>query len=528
MQPAARLKHILGELPVAAELDWALRGRRSAMDGFKLEELKSQLPAWVQAVQASPLRGQPGRKALVFASLHYWISYATLLALALAGTGNEVTLGYLPFSNWKKPVSKFDLRRRLAYARSVFAPAAPVLDVQSFFELSGEDLPAELDSAIDSVSLMDAQYTLQVEDVDRASDLYQLRLQRNRAVAAAALAWFQREKPDVVIVPNGHILEFGAVFHAARYLEIPAVSYEFGEQRGRIWLARNTPVMLQETDAMWASRRSAPFGQAQRTEVQELFATRQAAGLFRHFYRRWQDVPAEGGAQVRSKLGLDGRLVVLLAANVIGDSLTLGRAAFTGDMSTWLRRTLAYFAQRRDLQLIVRVHPGERNLDGPSVADLIKAELPALPEHIHLVAAGDPVNTYDLIEAAQFGLVYTTTVGLEMAMSGLPVVVAGRTHYRGKGFTTDPNSWDEYFSALDHQLANLQSARLNEEQVEQAWHYAYRFFFDYPQPFPWHLLHFAEDLNSYPLSQLFSSQGQTEYKRTFDLLLGESFDWDER
>jgi hypothetical protein len=176
----------------------------------------------------------------------------------------------------------------------------------------------------------------------------------------------------------------------------------------------------------------------------------------------------------------------------------------------------------------VRVHPGERNLDGPSVADLIKTELPTLPEHIHLVAAGDPVNTYDLIEAAQFGLVYTTTVGLEMAMSGLPVLVAGRTHYRGKGFTTDPTSWDEYFAALDGKLANLNSARLNETQVGQAWHYAYRFFFDYPQPFPWHLLHFAEDVSAYPLSQLFSSQGQTEYKRTFDLLLGAPFDWDER
>lgn len=528
MQPVARFKQILGELPVAAELDWALRGRRSAMDGFKLEELKTQLPAWVEAVQASPLRSQPGRKALVFASPHYWISHATLLALALAGTGNQVTLGYLPFSNWKKPVSKFDLRRREAYARSVFAPAAPVLDVQSFLATDVKELPAQLNAAVEAVSLMDAQYTLQVEDIDTAGELYQLRLQRNRSAAAFALAWLERERPDVVIIPNGLILEFGAIFHATRYLNIPVVSYEFGEQRGRIWLARNTPVMLQETDALWASRRAMPFGEAQRTEVQELFATRQAAGLFRHFYRRWQDTPAEGVAKVRAKLGLDDRRVVLLAANVIGDSLTLGRAAFTGDMSTWLRRTLAYFAPRTDLQLIVRVHPGERNLDGPSVADLIKTELPTLPDHIHLVAAGDPVNTYDLIEAAQLGLVYTTTVGLEMAMSGLPVIVAGRTHYRGKGFTTDPTSWDEYFAALDGKLADLHSARLDEAQVGQAWHYAYRFFFDYPQPFPWHLLHFAEDVSTHPLSQLFSSQGQAEYKRTFDLLLGAPFDWDER
>lgn len=526
MQPASKLKRILGDLPVTAELDWALRGRGAPMDGFKLEDLKDYLPGWVQAVQSSPLHGQTGRKVLAFACLHYWISHVTLLSLALAGTGNNVTLGYLPYSNWKKLVSKFDLRRREAYARSVFATADAVIAVSSFNSQAADDLPAEVDEAIQQVSLMDAQYTLQVEDIDRHGALYQLRLQRNRAAAASALAWMRREQPDVVIVPNGLILEFGAVFHAARYLNIPVVSYEFGEQRGRIWLAHNTSVMLQETDALWANRRSLPFGEAQRAEVHELFSTRQAAGLFRHFYRRWQDAPAEGAAQARARLGLDDRPVVLLAANVIGDSLTLGRAAFTDDMSTWLRRTLAYFAQRPDVQLVLRVHPGERNLDGPSVADLVKAEMPELPEHIHLVAAGDPVNTYDLIEAAHLGLVYTTTVGLEMAMSGLPVLVAGRTHYRGKGFTTDPESWEAYSAALNDKLADLEAARLSEGQVDQAWHYAYRFFFDYPQPFPWHLLHFADDLKQYPLASLFTPEGQEAYAHTFNLLLGEPFDWD--
>ena len=67
-----------------------------------------------------------------------------------------------------------------------------------------------------------------------------------------------------------------------------------------------------------------------------------------------------------------------------------------------------------------------------------------MPSNIHLVAAGDPINTYDLVEIADLGLVYTTTVGMEMAMSGVPAIVGGQTHYRGKGFTQDPVSWEEY------------------------------------------------------------------------------------
>ncbi len=524
--PATKLKRVLGELPLAAELDWALRGRRAPIDGFKLEELKTALPDWVEQVENSPLRKQAGKKVLVFATLHYWISHAALLSLALVGMGHSVTLSYLPFSNWKKPLNKFDLRRREAYIRSVFKPTESVIEIISFARNPVVSLPDSLAQTIEQIAIMDTQYTLQIEEVDQASELFQLRVQRDQAAAAAALAWLQAEKPDMVVLPNGLILEFGAVFHAARHLNIPVVSYEFGEQRGRIWLAHNTSVMLQETSALWSAKKGEPFSETERADVQELFGTRQAAGLFRHFYRRWQDVPAEGAAQVQAKLNLDARPIVLLAANVIGDSLTLGRAAFTGDMSTWLRRTLVYFAKRPDLQFVLRVHPGEKNLDGPSVADLVRAELPQLPAHMRVVAAGDLINTYDLVAAADLGLVYTTTVGLEMAMSGLPVIVAGCTHYRGKGFTFDPTSWQDYFLSLEKVLSDLPAARLGKEQVDQAWHYAYSFFFDYPQPFPWHLLHFTKDLETTSLADLFTQQGQEKYGHTFDYLLGEPFDWD--
>ena len=521
-----RIKRVLGDVPLAAELDWALRGRGLPGKGFKLEELKAALPEWSRQTQSSPLRNQLGRKVLVFTTLHYWISHGILLSLALAGQGHQTSLAYLPYATWKEPVDRFDLRKREAYARSVFKPAEKLVYIKSFSGPAQTDLPASLEAAIQNVSCMDAQYTLQVEDVNKASDLFKLRLQRNRAAAGAALSWLQSENPDVVILPNGLIMEFGAVFQTAQYLGIPTVTYEFGEQRDRIWLSHNTPVMLQETGALWDAYKGQPFGEQQRAQVQELFTTRQAAGLFHNFYRRWQNLPAEGGEQVRAKLNLDHRPVVLLAANVIGDSLTLGRATFTGDMSTWLRRTVSLFAHHPEVQFVLRVHPGERNLDGPSVADLVKQDLPDLPDHMHVVGAEDPINTYDLISIAELGLVYTTTVGMEMAMSGLPVIVAGRTHYGRKGFTQDPNSWDGYFSLLDTNLADLAGRQLKPEQVEMAWHYAYRFFFDYPQPFPWHLLHFWKDIQAFSLSSLFEEGGQAKYSKTFDFLLGKPFDWD--
>jgi hypothetical protein len=526
MLTGTKIKRVLGELPLAAELDWALRGRGSSVDGFNLDELKAALPEWCAQVKAMSEREAGGRKVLVYATLHYWISHATLLSLALAGLGHKVTLAYSPYATWKISVSKFDLRRREAYARSVFKPAENLMDFQSFAVDAKAELPIDLQSKIEQVSVMDAQYSLQLEDVDKGSELFKLRFERNREAAAAAYAWIKDNQPDVVVIPNGLILEFGAIFQVARHLGVPVVSYEFGEQRDRIWLAHNTPVMLQQTKELWQNKKDQPFNENQRAQVKELFSTRQSAGLFKNFYRRWQNLPAEGGDAVRSKLGLDQRPVVVLAANVIGDSLTLGRATFTGDMSTWLRRTLAFFAARDDVQFVLRVHPGEKNLNGPSVADLVHAELPTLPPHMRVVAAEDPINTYDLIDIADLGLVYTTTVGLEMAMSGLPAIVVGETHYRDKGFTIDPTSWDDYFATLETNLANLEAARLNPAQVDTAWHYAYRFFFDYPQPFPWHLLHFWDDLKNVSLAEALTDEGTRDFGKTFDFVLGEPFEWE--
>jgi hypothetical protein len=129
------------------------------------------------------------------------------------------------------------------------------------------------------------------------------------------------------------------------------------------------------------------------------------------------------------------------------------------------------------------------------------------------------------VDIADVGLVYTTTVGMEMAMSGIPVIVVGNTHYRNKGFTLDPESWQGYFEILSNVLEHPGQNRLTDRQVEQAWNYAYRFFFDYPHPFPWHLLHLWKDLETWPLSRVLTDEGLSTYHKTFLYLVGEPVTW---
>ncbi|MBN1537181.1 MAG: hypothetical protein JW908_10655 [Anaerolineales bacterium] len=535
-----QVKQVLGGLPWMAELYWQLRQPGKPLSkSFSLSKVENALPQWLtqagEARQKHLASATPKKRLLLFLTLRYWIEHGALLSTALAGLGHEVSLAFLPYANYRKPMTNFDVRRQNLYARHVLEKAAPLVRVVPVLDIKnirsnhtkGNLLPDELAKNIHQVALRDVQYTLQIEEFDlddessAAGLLYRMRIERNMQAAQAMFYGLKSNPVDVVLTPNGSILENGAVFQVARFLDIPITTYEFGEQRQRIWLAQNREVMRQETDDLWQSRKTIALSDDQLGKVRDLFASRQQAGLWENFSRRWQGLPSQGGGQVRQQLGLDDRPVVLLAANVIGDSLTLGRQVFSQSMTDWLQQTLRFFAGLNKVQLVVRIHPGERYTKGPSVSDVVSQVLPELPENIHLVAADDPINTYDLVEIASLGLVYTTTTGMEMAMSGVPVIVSGQTHYRGKGFTFDPVSWDDFYEQIEKLLTLDTIGRLTKEQVQQAWNYAYRFFFEYPCAFPWHLLYFWDELDDLPIKYVLSDEGQAQYGEAFRYLVGE-------
>ena len=523
-------KSLLGELPLTAEIDWLVRQRnRPRKDHYSLDRLKRSLPEARAQAEPYARAATPGKRILLFATLHYWIEQSAYLGLVLAGLGHKVTLLTLPYAEWHKKLDNFTQRQRILHTNDALHLLAPLVKHITLLNVKpAATLPEELQAAVEVTSLWDTQYTLMREEVDLNGDdsiVFNLRRARNTFAARAALAWMQSHCPDVVIVPNGLILELGIIFCVARHLGIPAVTFEFNDQHEQIWLAQNSSIMRQDTDYLWEARRTRPMTEDMYERLADLENARRGARVWGKSKRLWQYISAQGEEQTRKMIGLDDRPVVILAANVLGDSLTLGRHIFSTTMSEWIARTVKFFADRREIQLVIRIHPGETLVPAKSMEKVVRETLPELPEHIHVIAAAEKINTYDLIEIADLGLVYTTTVGLETAMNGRPVIVCGQTHYRGRGFTLDPNVWDEYFVMLERVLSNLSGHRLNETQVQTAWNYAYRFFFEYPRPFPWRLMGFWEDLKIWPLTRVLGPEGKAEFGDTFQSLVGEPFTW---
>jgi hypothetical protein len=521
------LKKILGKIPLTAELYWLVRQNgRPISTRFSLQKLHQLLPEMVEQLKTVKITNDSPKNVFVFASLHYWIEQATVTSLGLAGYGNHVSLGFYPYADWFTDQTSFDLRRQNLYAQNVLKLAEPFIRPVSFLTYRSPyiPLPEPLLKAVEEVTVYDTQYTLQIEDIDKEWPTYKFRYKRNFEAARSIYDWLRSNKPDVVVVPNGTVQEFGIVYRVARYLKIPAVTYEFSDQRETCWLGLNQEIMRQDTSAMWNAEQEVPLSAEQSRRIQTLFESRRKARVNENFTRTWQNLPAQGAQSVKEELKLDDRPVILLATNVLGDSLTLGRQVFSKTMAEWVSRTILYFIGRPDIQLVIRIHPGEILTREYSMVDVVRQTLPELPEYIHVIHPEEKINTYDLIDISDLGLVYTTTVGLEMSLKGIPVIVSGNTHYRGRGFTFDPDSWVDYFKILSSILGDPKSHRLPKEKIDMAWKYAYHFFFTYPRPFPWHVKVW-QDYAEHNISKVFSAEGRKKYGDTFRYLTGEPIDW---
>jgi hypothetical protein len=524
MSVLQNLKDLVGRLPWTAELNWLLRGRKVPYH-FNLNELEDHIPQVLQQVAPFAKDALPGKKIFIFIATHYWIEQAVQMGFALTGLGHQVTIGYLPNSYWNKRINRFDLQMQNLYARSILEKTRPWLNPVSILDIHGHcTIPEELQKNIDRVTLIDTQYVNQDETVTEDNPIFRMRLQTNTHAARAAMIYLTRHRPDVVLTPNGLIMEFGAVYEVARFLNIRTVTYEFGDAANHIWIAQDIPVVCHDTDGLWAARRNSALDNEQKKWLEDFFNRRQQPAADSNFVWLSQPADPKGGNQTRLTLGLDSRPVVVLATNVLGDSLTLGRQIFSPTMIEWVKRTVEYFVNHPEVQLVIRIHPGEKIMVGPtSASEVIRQVLPDPPEHIHVISAGDPINTYDLLDITDLGLVYVTTAGLEMVTRGIPVIVGGRTHYRGRGFTIDPDTWEGYFAILDQTLARL-PFRLSQSQLDLAWNYAYRFFREFPQPYPWHLAKRWQDFEERPLRYVLGD-GLVNYETTFRYLVGEEICW---
>ncbi len=160
---------------------------------------------------------------------------------------------------------------------------------------------------------------------------------------------------------------------------------------------------------------------------------------------------------------------VLVPLNQSFDTAALGRHRLFRNQTEWMLALVAWVLEHTEEDIVVRRHPVERKTGMHSNDDyeglLRKRFGPST--RIRFVRPDEQVNTYDLIEGARVVLPHTSTVGIEAAALGKPVVVHSDCYYAGLGFVWNATTRDEYFNLIGRAISG--EIRPSEQQRRAAW-----------------------------------------------------------
>ena len=171
--------------------------------------------------------------------------------------------------------------------------------------------------------------------------------------------------------------------------------------------------------------------------------------------------------------GLDlSKPTALLAANLIWDLLALNKQIVFEGMIEWIGETINWFNKHPNYQLIIKPHPAELHPSMPATKERVEIALKErgvlFTQNIFILSPKAKITVYELFPIIKVGLVHTSTVGIEMAGRGLPVITTARAPYRGFGFTLDPLNKKDYFDILKKTLDEEKSIILN-GQPDLSW-----------------------------------------------------------
>jgi hypothetical protein len=179
------------------------------------------------------------------------------------------------------------------------------------------------------------------------------------------------------------------------------------------------------------------------------FTAERFAGKSRVF-RDYKLFGAEASAIETLKIDRNKRNV-LLFANVHWDPGVREGGVVYGDMLSWVFDTIEIMKDRPDCHLYIKPHPAEifdLTATTKGVADYVRERYPRLPANVTIIEPSLKIKTYDLFPMVDVGVLYSGTLGVEMMLSGVPVIVAGLAPYAYLKSVSAARTRAEYVEAL--------------------------------------------------------------------------------
>lgn len=301
------------------------------------------------------------------------------------------------------------------------------------------------------------------------------------AMIAAKIAskLYLKERPDFVFTLHGIYSTWGPFFEYFRKKKIEVLVYGIMSFRfGHFVFSRNNKEVDLIGPKSWEDFKKKPLSEQEEAQIDGYLSARFKGdmGELEMFRKNFNDF-SEKETILSSLSNRKYLRRYVLFPNLSWDSSVGGQSLnIFKDMFAWIDQMINYFKEKPNYQLIIKPHPAELVWEKESkrVADYILTHHPNLPENIIVLKADVPLRAYDLVAPETICLVYSGTLGLELAIQENPVLNAAGSHYSDAGIVYPVKSLEEYLSLVDNPDKLISFVKSNQKLAKK---YAYFYFF---------------------------------------------------
>jgi hypothetical protein len=323
-------------------------------------------------------------------------------------------------------------------------------------------------------------------DVEACREPLVRQLAHALAAVRASKACLKREKAPIVLMNERGYTPLGEFFDGALMDGRRVVQYVCAHgDDSRTFKAYTTSTRTDHPYALaaetWKDALRAPFGEKRRHALLARWEGFYRDKTWFNFQRLQHGTTLQDREAIYARLGLDPlKKTAVIYAHIFWDATFFYGDSLYDDYRQWFIDAVRQANLNDRVNWILKLHPvnvWRKEVD--DVESTTYAEMDALAQagivpaaHVKPMMPDTDVSSWSLFKVSDYCVTVRGTVGIENAILGKRVIVAGDGHYSQCGFTLNPASVQEFREMLSH-IETIEPPP--EEHRERALRYAYWF-----------------------------------------------------
>lgn len=258
------------------------------------------------------------------------------------------------------------------------------------------------------------------------------------------------ESPQAVVVFNGMLFPEASARWVARQRGVPVYSHEVGMRPFSVFFTEGEATAY-DVDIP----QDFQLTPAQDAELDEYLSKRFKGDFSMAGIQFWPEMTRLDETLLKRMESFTQ--VVPIFTNVIFDTSQPHANVIFTDMFSWLDQVLTVIKAHPETLFVIRAHPDESRpgkASQESVAEWVQERgVDSLPNAV-FVKPDEYFSSYEMIQRAKFVMIYNSTIGMEAAIMGAPVLCAGKARFTQLETVFFPQTRAEYMAQLEEFLTS--------------------------------------------------------------------------